>query len=99
MIVPMKKLTLLVSARDRRSALDDLRKLGVLHVQHIKRHGDFRIFHNQLLKYQFHGKALVLEGFDHISTDPLQKIFKSFIFIHMNSKYYCVNKQADNILE
>ncbi len=36
MIVPMKKLTLLVSARERRSALDELRRLGVLHVQHIK---------------------------------------------------------------
>ena len=36
MIVPMKKLTLLVSARERREALDALRKLGVLHVQNIK---------------------------------------------------------------
>ena len=36
MIVPMKKLTLLVSARDRREALSELRSLGVLHVQNIK---------------------------------------------------------------
>ena len=36
MIVPMKKLTLLVSARERREALNALRTLGVLHVQNIK---------------------------------------------------------------
>lgn len=35
MIVPMKKLTLLMSERDKESALTALRKLGVLHVKNI----------------------------------------------------------------
>lgn len=36
MIVKMKKVTLLLSARDKEKALVDLRKLGVLHIHHIK---------------------------------------------------------------
>lgn len=36
MIVKMKKITLLLSAKDKEKTLVDLRKLGVLHVHHIK---------------------------------------------------------------
>ncbi len=36
MIVPMKKTTLLLSAKDKKAALQTLRKMGVLHVQHIQ---------------------------------------------------------------
>ncbi len=36
MIVPMKKATLLLSARSRKEALHQLRELGVLHVHHIQ---------------------------------------------------------------
>jgi V/A-type H+-transporting ATPase subunit I len=36
MIVPMKKITLLISAGSRQSALNKCRKLGVLHIRHIQ---------------------------------------------------------------
>ena len=36
MIVPMKKITLLISAKSRQPALNKCRKLGVLHIRHIQ---------------------------------------------------------------
>jgi len=36
MIVPMHKVTLFISARHQDTALNELRKIGVLHVQHVK---------------------------------------------------------------
>jgi len=36
MIVPMQKVTLFISARHQDSALKELRKLGVIHIQHVK---------------------------------------------------------------
>src|SRR4030042_7219660 len=36
MIVPMKKITVLVQEKDANSAVENLRKLGVVHVEHIQ---------------------------------------------------------------
>lgn len=62
MIVPMKKLTLLVSARERRSALDELRKLGVLHVQHIKNPSSDDIYDLQNQLTDIEKVGVILDG-------------------------------------
>ena len=36
MIVPMKKMTLLISTQSKQQALNKCRELGVLHIQHIQ---------------------------------------------------------------
>ncbi len=63
MIVPMKKLTLLVSARERRSALDDLRELGVLHVHHIKSPSSDEIYDLQSQLADMEKVNAILDGY------------------------------------
>jgi len=62
MIVPMKKLTLLVSARDRRAALVRLRTLGVLHVKNIKAPSADEIYELQSQLTDIEKTRLILEG-------------------------------------
>ena len=62
MIVPMKKITLLVSARERRGALSDLRSLGVLHVQHIKSPSSEEIYELQNQLADIDKVGAILDG-------------------------------------
>jgi V/A-type H+/Na+-transporting ATPase subunit I len=62
MIVPMKKLTLLVSARDRREALSELRSLGVLHVQNIKSPSSDEIYDLQNQLADIERVNVILDG-------------------------------------
>ena len=62
MIVKMKKLTLLVSARERRIALEELRALGVLHVQHIKSPSSDEIYDLQNQLADIDKARVILEG-------------------------------------
>lgn len=62
MIVKMKKLTLLVSANERRQALTTLRRLGVLHVQHIKTPSSEEIYALQNQLADVDKAVLALEG-------------------------------------
>ena len=63
MIVPMKKLTILVSARDRLNALDKLRQLGVLHVKHIKSPSSDEIYSLQNKLAEIEKTGIILDGF------------------------------------
>ncbi|MBN1466701.1 hypothetical protein JXA02_13175, partial [candidate division KSB1 bacterium] len=62
MIVPMKKLTILVSARERLEALKKLRQLGVLHVQHVQSPSADAIYDLQNQLAEIERTAVILAG-------------------------------------
>ena len=62
MIVKMKKLTLLVSAREREAALKTLRKLGVLHVKYVKSPSSDEIYNLQNQLADVERVEYILEG-------------------------------------
>lgn len=62
MIVKMKKLTILVSARERLEALKKLRRLGVLHVRAVKSPSSEEIYDLQNQLSNIEKTAILLEG-------------------------------------
>ncbi|MBN2102710.1 hypothetical protein JW835_01575 [bacterium] len=70
MIVPMQKLTLLISAQSRAGALKTLRKLGLLHIKHIQTPQDEEI---DLLNQQINAAEKVCVLLESHRTETKQK--------------------------
>ena len=82
MIVPMKKTTLLLSANDKKTALQILRKMGVLHVKHIQSPSSEEI--DALIKEQANTvKTLqileVFESKDSKTSDNISQLVESIL--------------------